>query len=102
MAGSAHDPTAQSSPSAQVSQPAASGQTAPHVTEWTVPGYTELKTLGSGGFGSVVLARHDATGTPVAIKYLLPKLREDADFAVMFRAEAEALGALDDPYVVRL
>ena len=72
------------------------------MTEWAVPGYTELKTLGSGGFGSVVLARHDATGTPVAIKYLLPKLRDDADFAAMFRTEAEALGALDDPYVVRL
>jgi eukaryotic-like serine/threonine-protein kinase len=67
-----------------------------------VPGYTELKPLGSGGFGSVVLARHDATGTAVAIKYLLPKLRQDPDFAAMFRAEAEALGALDDPYVVRL
>ena len=39
---------------------------------WQVPGYTELKALGSGGFGAVVLARQDATGTPVAIKYLRP------------------------------
>ena len=38
--------------------------------EWDVPGYTEVKTLGSGGFGDVVLARHDASGTQVAIKYL--------------------------------
>src|SRR6202034_1677700 len=72
------------------------------MAEWTVPGYTELKPLGSGGFGSVVLARHDATGTAVAVKYLLPKLRQDPDFAALFRAEAEALGALDDPHVVRL
>ena len=72
------------------------------MSEWTVPGYTELKPLGSGGFGAVMLARHDATGTAVAIKYLLPALRQDPDFAAMFRAEAEALGALDDPYVVRL
>jgi hypothetical protein len=72
------------------------------LSEWTVPGYTELKPLGSGGFGAVMLARHDATGTSVAIKYLLPTLRQDPDFAAMFRAEAEALGALDDPYVVRL
>jgi hypothetical protein len=72
------------------------------LSRWTAPGYTELKQLGSGGFGSVVLARHDATGTAVAIKYLLPELRGDPDFAAMFRAEAEALGALDDPYVVRL
>jgi serine/threonine protein kinase len=35
---------------------------------WAVPGYTEVKTLGSGGFGEVVLARHDASGTRVAIK----------------------------------
>jgi eukaryotic-like serine/threonine-protein kinase len=72
------------------------------LSEWTAPGYTELRPLGSGGFGSVMLARHDATGTPVAIKYLLPKLRQDPEFAAMFRAEAEALGALDDPHVVRL
>ena len=72
------------------------------MSEWTVPGYTELKALGSGGFGAVMLAAHDATGTAVAIKYLLPDLRHDPDFAAMFRAEAEALGALDDPHVVRL
>jgi eukaryotic-like serine/threonine-protein kinase len=72
------------------------------LSEWIVPGYTELKQLGSGGFGSVVLARHDATGTPVAVKYLKAELRQDPDFAVMFRAEAESLGALDDPHVVRL
>jgi eukaryotic-like serine/threonine-protein kinase len=70
--------------------------------DWTVPGYTELKPLGSGGFGSVMLARHDATGTAVAIKYLLPGLRADPDFAALFRSEAQALGALDDPHVVRL
>jgi serine/threonine-protein kinase len=72
------------------------------LNEWTVPGYTELKPLGSGGFGSVVLARHDATGTAVAVKYLRPALRQDPEFAALFRAEAEALGALDDPHVVRL
>ncbi len=72
------------------------------MSEWTVPGYTELKPLGSGGFGSVVLARHDATGTAVAVKYLLPALRHDPEFAALFRGEAETLGALDDPHVVRL
>ena len=44
------------------------------MSEWVIPGYTELKELGSGGFGAVMLARHDATGTPVAIKYLRPDL----------------------------
>ena len=72
------------------------------MSEWAVPGYTELRPLGSGGFGAVKLARHDALGTVVAIKYLLPELRQDPDFAAMFRDEAVALGALDDPHVVRL
>jgi eukaryotic-like serine/threonine-protein kinase len=70
--------------------------------EWRVPGYTELKALGSGGFGEVVLARHDPTGTLVAIKYLRRNLLADAEFAELFRAEATVLASLDDPNVVRL
>lgn len=72
------------------------------MSEWTVPGYTEVKSLGTGGFGAVVLARHDATGTPVAIKYLRASLLADPGFLAMFRAEADTLGSLDDPHVVRL
>ncbi|MGH3188896.1 MAG: IPT/TIG domain-containing protein [Streptosporangiaceae bacterium] len=72
------------------------------MAEWNVPGYTELKELGSGGFGSVVLARHDASGTLVAIKYLRADLLTDPEFARMFRAEAGVLASLDDPNVVRL
>jgi len=70
--------------------------------EWKVPGYTELKALGSGGFGDVVLARHDPTSTLVAIKYLRRVLLADAEFAGLFRAEATVLASLDDPNVVRL
>jgi len=70
--------------------------------EWDVPGYTEVKVLGSGGFGEVVLARHDASGTRVAIKYLLGELLADREFAELFRAEAAVLASLDDPNVVRL
>ena len=70
--------------------------------EWDVPGYTEVKTLGSGGFGDVVLARHDASGTQVAIKYLRRQLLADPGFAELFRAEAAVLASLDDPNVVRL
>jgi eukaryotic-like serine/threonine-protein kinase len=69
---------------------------------WTVPGYTEVKKLGAGGFGTVMLARHDATGTTVAIKYLLPEVGQKPGYAELFRAEAESLGALDTPYVVKL
>ena len=70
--------------------------------EWDVPGYTEVKVLGSGGFGEVVLARHDASGTAVAIKYLRGELLADREFAALFRAEAAVLASLDDPNVVRL
>ena len=69
---------------------------------WSVPGYTEVRALGSGGFGDVVLARHDASGTQVAIKYLRRELLADAEFAELFRAEAAVLAGLDDPHVVRL
>jgi serine/threonine-protein kinase len=72
------------------------------MAEWDVPGYTELKALGSGGFGDVVLARHDASSTLVAIKYLRRDLLADAEFAGMFRAEAAVLASLDDSNVVRL
>jgi eukaryotic-like serine/threonine-protein kinase len=70
--------------------------------EWKVPGYSELKMLGSGGFGDVMLARHDPTGTLVAIKYLRRELLADAEFTQLFRAEATVLALLDDPNVVRL
>jgi serine/threonine protein kinase len=70
--------------------------------DWEVSGYTELRALGSGGFGDVMLARHDDTGVLVAIKYLRPELLTDPLFAGMFRGEAEVLGSMDDPNVVRL
>jgi serine/threonine-protein kinase len=70
--------------------------------EWAVPGYTTLRELGTGGFGRVVLARHDATGTLVAIKYLKDDLLDDPGFATMFRSEAEVLASVNDPNVVRL
>jgi hypothetical protein len=71
-------------------------------TGWSVPGYTAVTALGSGGFGDVVLARHDESGTQVAIKYLRRELLADERFAQMFRAEAAVLATMDDPHVVRL
>ena len=69
---------------------------------WSVPGYTALRSLGSGASGDVVLARHDASGTLVAIKYLRPHLLDDPQFVAMFRDEAQVLAAVDDPNIVRL
>jgi serine/threonine protein kinase len=81
---------------------AAAGKRAICMAEWNVPGYTELKTLGSGGFGHVVLAKHHASGALVAIKYLRADLLADPEFARMFRGEAEVLASLNDSNVVRL
>ncbi|MEV7727942.1 serine/threonine-protein kinase [Streptomyces sp. NPDC087917] len=69
---------------------------------WTVPGYTQVRELGAGGSGRVVLAVHDGTGTAVAVKYLSEQLRRDPAFVREFRAEARLLGGLDSPYVVGL
>ncbi|MEV0901147.1 serine/threonine-protein kinase [Actinoplanes sp. NPDC049802] len=69
---------------------------------WRLSGYTPVRQLGAGASGSVVLATHDETGTPVAIKYLVHVLGDDAEFRAAFRREAELLGEIDDPYVSRL
>ncbi|MFF8375856.1 serine/threonine-protein kinase [Streptomyces sp. NPDC015661] len=69
---------------------------------WAVPGYEAVRTLGRGAGGQVVLARHEATGVPVAVKYLSERLHGDRDFLARFRAEARLLGELRHPCVVRL
>ncbi|BCY13427.1 serine/threonine-protein kinase [Actinoplanes sp. L3-i22] len=69
---------------------------------WQLSGYTPVRPLGAGASGSVVLATHDATGTPVAIKYLIRDLGDDPSFRAAFRREARLLGEIDDPYVSRL
>ncbi|MEW2518472.1 serine/threonine-protein kinase [Actinacidiphila alni] len=68
---------------------------------WAVPGYTDERQLGAGASGRVMLARHDATGTAVAVKYLAEPLGRDARFRTAFRGEAELLGGLHSPYIAR-
>ncbi|MEU5879280.1 serine/threonine-protein kinase [Spirillospora sp. NPDC047279] len=62
--------------------------------------FEELRELGRGAQGRVVLARHAVRGTPVAIKYL----PADAGGAAhdRFRAEARMLGQVDNPHVAKL
>jgi serine/threonine-protein kinase len=69
---------------------------------WAVPGYTESLELGSGASGRVVLAVHEETGVPVAVKYLGEALRTRPGFVHRFRAEARLLGGLHSPYVTGL
>jgi eukaryotic-like serine/threonine-protein kinase len=69
---------------------------------WVLPGYVHDRELGSGAVGRVVLARHEETGTPVAIKYLVRTLRADREFRTAYRHEAELLGELRSEHVARL
>ncbi|MFD7614981.1 serine/threonine-protein kinase [Streptomyces sp. NPDC059828] len=69
---------------------------------WSVPGFTEIRELGTGGSGRVMMAVETASGTPVAIKYLNERLTEDTRFLQQFRAEAELLREVDSPHVARL
>ncbi|EHR48526.1 protein kinase family protein [Saccharomonospora marina XMU15] len=72
------------------------------MSEWSLPGFTETALLGEGGFGRVVLARRDATGEHVAIKYLYPRHLGDPAKLAEFRAEAHVLSRVNSPHVARL
>ncbi|WP_440099407.1 protein kinase domain-containing protein [Streptosporangium sp. H16] len=67
-----------------------------------VPGYREVRELGAGGGGRVVLATYAPTGAYVAIKYLNATLKDDHRFLARFRAEARVMVELQDPNVVQL
>ncbi|SDI40503.1 serine/threonine-protein kinase [Nonomuraea jiangxiensis] len=67
-----------------------------------VPGYTEIRELGHGGTGRVMLAVRDSDGLAVAIKHLSEALRENAEFVARFRAEAQVIREIDSPYTARL
>jgi hypothetical protein len=70
------------------------------VGEWSVSGFSEVRELGRGAQGRVVLARHATAGTPVAIKYL-PADAAEGDRA-LFEREARLLGQVRHPNVARL
>jgi serine/threonine-protein kinase len=69
---------------------------------WEVPGYTGSLELGEGASGRVVLAVHEETGIPVAVKYLSESLRTRPGFVHDFRAEARLLAGLESAYVAGL
>lgn len=65
-------------------------------------GYTHVRELGSGAGGTVLAARHDATGVAVAIKYLSDALRADPEFVRAYRSEARIMSELHDQRIARL
>ncbi|MGW5682040.1 protein kinase domain-containing protein [Nonomuraea sp. NPDC003754] len=62
-----------------------------------VPGYTEIRELGHGGTGRVMLALRDTDRLPVAIKHL-----SDPELVDRFRTEAALVAGLDNPHIARL
>lgn len=63
--------------------------------DWQVPGYDELRELGGGAQGRVVLASERGGGGLRAVKYL-------ARAAEALEREAAALSRVDDPHVARV
>ncbi|SEG06619.1 serine/threonine protein kinase [Thermomonospora echinospora] len=68
--------------------------------QWRVSGFREVRELGHGGQGRVVLAVHEESGAPVAIKYLPAQADDEARSG--FRHEARMLGQVTSPHVARL
>ncbi|AUI62740.1 protein kinase [Amycolatopsis sp. BJA-103] len=70
--------------------------------DWALPGFTEMGSLGEGGFGRVVLARHDESAQVVAIKYLYTRFAADPQRLAEFRHEAQVLNRVSGPHIARL
>jgi serine/threonine-protein kinase len=56
--------------------------------------YMVLQHLGSGGFGSVYMAKHTKLNNPVALKVLHPHLISNSEIIARFEREAEATSRL--------
>lgn len=62
--------------------------------------YENIKSLGEGAQGTVVLARDSMLGRRVAIKSLHPSLLEDPLHVQRFEEEAKTLAGLEHPFIV--
>jgi len=67
-----------------------------HVSQAVRPRYEEVRRLGEGGMGEVVLARDNDIGRVVALKRLLPHLTGEATVA-RFAEEIRTVGRLGHP-----
>ncbi|MFF1303380.1 serine/threonine-protein kinase [Streptomyces sp. NPDC058307] len=72
------------------------------MTDWLVPGFTEIRELGAGTTGRTTLARDDGTGDLVAIKYLSARLTDDTAVAERIRRDTAVVTGVRDPNVVRI
>ncbi|HEV3121334.1 MAG TPA: serine/threonine-protein kinase, partial [Isosphaeraceae bacterium] len=81
------------------------GGASPETTTRAVPfvsGYEIMGELGRGGMGVVYRARQVRLNRPCALKMILAGAHSNADAAVRFLAEAEAVARLQHPNVVQI
>jgi WD40 repeat protein/serine/threonine protein kinase len=68
----------------------------------TLAGYQVLEKLGAGGMGVVYRARQLHPGRIVALKMILGGIHVGPEHVIRFQTEAEAVGRLEHPNIVRL
>ena len=64
--------------------------------------YELLERIGRGGMADVFRAHDRSLERDVALKMMRPEFAGDAEFVERFHREAEALGAIDHPNIVRV
>ena len=72
----------------------------PDVPANLVPGCTLQAVIGTGGMGTVYLAKQDALNRQVAVKVLNMKLSSDSQFMSRLRQEAQIMATLTHPNLV--
>ncbi len=65
-----------------------------------IGGYTLLQQLAEGGMGSVYRAERPGSAEPVALKILLPELKNDRDSRQRFEREVRAMQSLRHPHII--
>ena len=85
-----HDPKSESSPSIDV-----------EIGSVLAGKYRVDRVLGVGGMGVVVAATHLELDTLVALKFLLPEVRDNSEVVARFAREARAAAQIRSEYVAR-
>ncbi|MGW7413605.1 serine/threonine-protein kinase, partial [Streptomyces sp. NPDC054863] len=68
----------------------------------TIAGYHLIGRIGSGGMGTVYLARREGSATQVALKTIHPELLDHAELLKRFARESEVLAMVPGAYTARV
>ena len=68
----------------------------------TIPGYTLLHSIGTGGMAEVYLATQDSLGRQVALKILSPAMAADPVLRERFLQEARIAAQLHHPNIIAI